>query len=1128
MASGGSWLNQDFGGDDEESDNDFNPGVEATSDAEDGPKDSKRTNGAARQFNEQDDEDEDEDDAAPPTNGDRSRSPSRRDRRSAPEDDEDEGDQDGAEDNGEDDEGEGEDLNGDEDEEDEEDEDDEDAVASRPRKRRRRGLNQFFEEEAEVDEDDDELEADEDDLGPDFIEPNHPDDDLPPEADKDDAAHRALDRKRQIETSMDLEKQAAAYKERYGRRTTTALSQGSFVPQNLLMPDVRDPSIWGIRCKQGKEREIVSKIMKKMLESKGRNAMKICSVFQRGDGEGPMASYIFVEALKKSDVDEALMNVADVYPRSKMNLVPIKEMPDLLRTRKDKELVAGDYVRVKRGLYAGDLAVIDNIETNGLEVTLRLVPRLDYGLNEDFAKPPTADAKRKRPNAFASAALPKERPPQRLFNEAEAKKRHERFLTTNRTLTKKSYVYNKETYENGFLIKNFRLQHLTTEGVNPKLEEITKLTETGDDGTETLDLEKLAHSLKSATAESNYMPGDEVEVYEGEQRGIVGRTEGVKGNIVSIQVTEGELAGQLVEVPVKGLRKRFREGDNVKIIGGSKYRDEAGMVLRIKDDKVTVLTNNNNEEITVFSKDLRESTDAGGASSGNSQFDVQDLVQIDPTTVGVVVRGDRESVRILDQNGSVMTRLPSQIQKVENRRNAVATDKNGSEIRPGDVVRESTGEGKSGTILHLHRGYVFGHNKLGLENAGIWVNRCSNVVTTAAKGGRNTNPSTDLSKMNPALLGKRPEAAMAPPQRPGRDPLQGKLVHINKGTYKGHRAIVKDTTAGEARLQLQTKNKTLNINKYDLSIIEYVYEPMYLCLSITNPNFSSNNTQNRTRYEDWIRQRGGPPSMRSGPGVGGPRVPEAGGFGGGRTPMAAMDGMRTPAWGASSRTPAWGGPGSSGGGLDSSRTPAWKGPSGSQTSYGGAGGMTSYGGAGNYGTAAAGSRTPAWSSNAKTPYGAGDYGSSANAGFDGFGAGSRTPAYNPSSSRTPAWGGPGNSGVVSAPTPAARPYDAPTPGMSAPTPAASGSRYDDDAYTPYLSAPTPGASGPGPQDAPTPAPPSYAKEANRVPLKNNRLATFDAPTPAASAPTPYASGAFDAPTPAAGGPRYVDDDDDDE
>ncbi|KIW12422.1 hypothetical protein PV08_09699 [Exophiala spinifera] len=1089
MASGQSWLNQDFGGDDEESDNDFNPGVEAGSDAEDDAVDSKP------QRSKRDASDsEDERRSTSRTNGKRSSSSGRKPQPPLDDDDAD-AEEDAKADDDEDDEGEGEDLNGDDDEEDEEDEEDEDedAVTSRPRKRRRRGLNQFFEEEAEVDEDDDEIEADEDDLGPEFIQDTHPDDDIPPEADQDDARHRELDRQRQLEASMDAEKQAAAYRERYGRRTTAALSNTSFVPQNLLMPDVNDPSIWGVRCKAGKEREIISRLMRKFFESQNsRKPLRICSAFERGDG--PMAGYIFVEARQKVDVDEALANVPDVYPRSKMNLVPVKEMPDLLRINKSKELEVGGYVRVKRGLYQGDLGMIEAVESNGLEVTVRLVPRLAYGADEDLTRPLGPDGKRKRPNAFGAGNSVTNRPPQRLFNEAEARKRHDRFVQQNRGLSNKSWTYKGDQYEDGFLIKDFKLQLLTTENVNPRLDEITKLTKTAADGTETLDLESLAHSLRNTTAEGSFLPGDEVEVYEGEQRGIIGRTEAVKGNIVSIMVSEGELAGQLVEVPVKGLRKRFREGDNVKIIGGSKYRDEVGMVLRIKDDKVTVLTNTSNEEITVFSKDLREATDGGSGGAGTSKFDVQELVQIDPTTAGCVIRADRESIRLLDQNGSLTTRMPSQVHRIETRRNAVATDKNGSEIRVGDVVRESGGEGKSGTILHIHRGYVFAHNKLGIENSGIWVARCSNVITTAAKGGRITAPTTDLTKMNPALQMKRPDMSMAPPQRPGRDPLQGRHVHINKGTYKGHRAIVKETTAGEARLELQTKNKTINLSKFDLSIVD-------------------TNTQAKTRYEDWIRQRGGPPAMRSGSGAPGSRIPD-GGFGG-RTPAGVMDGGRTPAWGASSRTPAWGGAGGSG--LDSGRTPAWKGPSGSQTSYGG-GGMTSYGGAGNYGTT--GSRTPAWSSSAKTPYGA-DHGfsSSGNSGFDAFAAGSRTPAYGSSSSRTPAWGGPGN--AASAPTPSARPYDAPTPGMSAPTPAASG-RYDDDAYTPYLSAPTPGA---GVQDAPTPAP-SFAKGANRDPLGHNRLG-FDAPTPAASAPTPYASGAFDAPTPAAGGPRYADDDDED-
>lgn len=706
------------------------------------------------------------------------------------------------------------------------------TVQSRPRKRRRRGLNQFFEEEAEVDEDDDDVEDDAEDLVADgFVADTHPDDleELGPGVERDDRAHRLLDARLDLEASMDAERQAQELKERYGRRTQAGLSAGSFVPQNLLMPSVDDPSIWGISCKVGKEREIIMRIMKKLEDRHGsRNPLKICSAFERGSG--PMAGYIFVEARKKEDVDEALLNVADVYPRSKTNLVPVKEMPDLLRVTKTQELREDGYVRIKRGLYKDDLAMIQEVESNGLDVMVRLVPRLAYGLDEDDASSPMitnnldGQAKRKRVVTFGSSNSAANRPPQKLFNDAEAKKKHNKHVASERPLYGgiKAYRYRSEHYEDGFLIKNFRLNLLKTQDVNPRLDEITKLTRTMADGTEALDLESLAHSLRNNTAEGSYMPGDEVEVYQGEQRGITGRTEAVQGNIVSIKITTGDLQGQIVDVPMKGLRKCFKEGDHVKVIGGSRYKDEVGMVIRIKDDRVTVLTDLSMTEITVFSKDLREATDSGGSSMVN-KFDVQDLLQLDPSTVGIVLKADRESIRVLDQEGSVSMRLPSQItNKIEERRNAVSTDKNGAEIRIGDVVREAGGEGKTGTILHIHRSYLFLHNKTQVENSGLWTTRSMNVITTANKGGRIGAPSVDMTKMNPALQLKNGGMADMPPPRSGFDRLRGKKISIRKGPYKGNKGTVKDTTDTTARIELEAKNKVVNVPKDDLNVIEYV------------------------------------------------------------------------------------------------------------------------------------------------------------------------------------------------------------------------------------------------------------------------------------------------------------------
>jgi transcription elongation factor SPT5 len=906
---------------DEESEDDFNPAPAVDSDNEDEAPQRKSSDvGGARRAIQEDTYDAEGDEEEEP-----SRNKSKSGSRPTNGDDEDgEGEED------DEDVGKADDL--DEDDEDEEDEDEEEEAVGRARKRHKRDQRlQFIDVEAEVDDEEEEDEIEDDEMP----DETHPDDLLPPGAETDDHRHRELDRQREKAALMDAEQQAAALRAKYGRRAGV-MPKVSAAPRHMMLPSIDSPRIWAIKVKPGKEAEIANLIMKRYYErSRGREPLKITAAFGRGGTT--MSGYVYVEARQEPDVMAATEDISFCYPRSHCKMIEMGQMPDLLHTTPPKPIEAGQWVRIKRpAKYAGDLAQVEVADSNGSDITVKIIPRVDYGNDEDMNGP--LAAKRKRPG-FGNTGP---RPPQRLFNEQEARKKQGRFLQQNPSLGGKHFTFHGEEFIDGFLHKDMKISALQVEDVNPTLEEVTRFVGGDDSGDGQLDLQTIAASLKANTTSSDYLPGDKVEIYQGEQQGVRGQAVSVRGDIVTLKVTEGDLLGQLIEAPSKGLRKLFREGDHVKVIGGSKYHDEVGMVVRVKDDRVTLLTDSNNKEITVFSKDLREASDSSGAQAV-SKYDLYDLVQLDATTVACVIKVDRESLRVLDQNGTVRSLLPSNISnKIERRRHAVATDREGSEVRADDTVKEYGGEQRQGRVVHIHRNFLFLQNRQQAENAGIFVSRSSNVQSIAAKGGR-VNAGPDLTKMNPAAQRNGPNGAapMGPPKAViGRDKLIGKTVSIRRGPHKGLLGMVKDTTDDMARVELHAVKKIATVPKDALAIKDPV-------------------TGQAVTFGGGRGRGGG----GAGPGrfgastPGGSRVPDF--SGGSRTPAAASGG-RTPAWGMQQegRTPAWQQPSANGGRTpawsqanQSGRTPAWSGGGndGSRTSYGGDGSRTAYGGRTEYG-----------------------------------------------------------------------------------------------------------------------------------------------------------------------------------
>jgi transcription elongation factor SPT5 len=194
-------------------------------------------------------------------------------------------------------------------------------------------------------------------------------------------------------------------------------AQPTEVDQQARLPSVRDPKLYLVKVKLGKERETVICLMQKaksMLEP-GMTPLDILSAASQDHLKG----FIYIEADRKPHVRAALKGLRNVYHSFEPQLVPIPEMvPSISVVNKAVAKVSvGSWVRMRAGVYKGDLARVLSVSTADNTAVVRLVPRFD------LAALATAEARRGRgdPAEKAEKGAPKKaRPPQRLFSAAEA------------------------------------------------------------------------------------------------------------------------------------------------------------------------------------------------------------------------------------------------------------------------------------------------------------------------------------------------------------------------------------------------------------------------------------------------------------------------------------------------------------------------------------------------------------------------------------------------------------------------------------------------------------------------------------------------------------------------------------
>ncbi|KAL3638889.1 hypothetical protein CASFOL_016796 [Castilleja foliolosa] len=695
-----------------------------------------------------------------------------------------------------------------EDEEDEEEEEDDDeeysvrgGAGSRGGKRQKKGPSNFFELEAQVDSDEEEEEEEGED---DFIDTGA---DIPDEDDRRIHRRPLLPREDEQEDVEEIERRI---QERYAKSLNVEYDdEATDVEQQALLPSVRDPKLWMVKCAIGKEREVAVCLMQKCIDR--GSEMQIRSVTALDH----LKQFIYIEADKEAHVREVIKGMRNIFP-SKIMLVPIKEMTDVLSVESKAIDISRDtWVRMKIGIYKGDLAKVVDVDNVRQRATVKLIPRID--LLTLASKLEGREVPKKKPFT----------PPARFMNIDEARELHIR-VERRRDQSTGDYYEKIEgmMFKDGFLYKNVSLKSLSTQNVQPNFDELEKFrqpTESGDGDMSSLTM------LFANRKKGHFMKGDRVIIAKGDLRNLKGWVEKVEEDTVHIKPKEKGLPKTLA-VSEKELCKYFEPGNHVKVVSGVS-EGATGMVVSVEGHVVNLVSDSTRGIIRVFADNVVESSEVTSGITRLGDYELHDLVHLDDNSFGVIIRVDSEALQVLkgvpDRPDVAIVRLREIKYKVEKKFSA--KDRYRNTVSEKDMVKVLDGplKNKSGPVAHVYKGVLFINDNSHHEHGNfvcVKSESCMMVGGSRANGDRNSNTNS-----RSAHLSSGPQSSMRPPRSGpmnsggrhrggrGRDALIGTSVKIRLGHYKGCKGRVVDVKGTMVRVELESQMKVVPVERNCIS-----------------------------------------------------------------------------------------------------------------------------------------------------------------------------------------------------------------------------------------------------------------------------------------------------------------------
>ncbi|KAA0058876.1 hypothetical protein IC582_004715 [Cucumis melo] len=697
----------------------------------------------------------------------------------------------------------------DEDEE-EEDEEEEEAFGGGGRRRRakRPSGSQFLDIEAEVDSDDDE---EDDEAEDDFIVDNVAD---IPDEDDNRRMHRRplLPREDEQEDVEALERRIQA---RYARSNHMEYDEETTeVEQQALLPSVRDPKLWMVKCAIGREREAAVCLMQKCIDRGPEMQIRSAVALDH------LKNFIYIEADKEAHVREACKGLRNIYAQ-KITLVPIKEMTDVLSVEsKAIDLSRDTWVRMKIGTYKGDLAKVVDVDNVRQRVTVKLIPRID--LQALANKLEGREVAKKK--AFV--------PPPRFMNIDEARELHIRVERRRDPITGEYFEnIGGMFFKDGFLYKTVSMKSISAQNIKPTFDELEKFRKPGENGDG--DIASLS-TLFANRKKGHFMKGDAVIVVKGDLKNLKGWVEKVEEENVHIRPEMKGLPKTLA-VNERELCKYFEPGNHVKVVSGTQ-EGATGMVVKVDQHVLIILSDTTKEHIRVFADDVVESSEVTTGVTRIGDYELHDLVLLDNMSFGVIIRVETEAFQVLkgtpDRPEVDIVKLREIKSKIDKK--ISVQDRFNNTISSKDVVRilEGPCKGKQGPVEHIYRGILFIYDRHHLEHAGFICAKSQSCVVVGGSrtnGNRNGNSYSRFAGIaTPPRFPQSPKrfSRGGPPNdsggrhRGGRghhDGLVGSTVKVRQGPYKGYRGRVVEIKGQLVRVELESQMKVVTVDRNFIS-----------------------------------------------------------------------------------------------------------------------------------------------------------------------------------------------------------------------------------------------------------------------------------------------------------------------